>query len=229
MYSGHYYGTYTSMTSSSWSLRQGDYTLTFTSEESERHNTVVRINQTLQSIASWDKSYLHCRENPSHAHFSKTRCRQPEPKYQSPRRQENSPPGVNQHPWDWVRYWSYVYQPRDKGCCLETELCSTHRPSSGCSGSGHSLQVSSPLSDIVLTPSMVLLPAVVPRSPGLNQSLAVSPAKNYWRCYTGLPTVWRDRHVRHVQGAQDAAPKISRAASQHIGTAIPFYPRCPQS
>ena len=58
VYSDHYYGTYTSFTSSSWFLKlqcyADDLISTFTSERSEHrdHNTVVCTNQTLHSIAS---------------------------------------------------------------------------------------------------------------------------------------------------------------------------------
>ena len=55
-------------------------------------------------------SYICPSGNPSHAHLSKTRCHQLGPKHHFPWRQENSPPGVSQHPWGWVQHWPYVYQ-----------------------------------------------------------------------------------------------------------------------
>ena len=182
-------------------------------------------------------SYLRCRENPSNALLSQTRCRKQIQKHQSPWRQKYLPPGVSQHSWVWIRHWSYVYQARQKdhqGCCLEAELCSTHRSYSGRSGSGHTLQFLIPLPDEVLVPSMVLLPPIVPWSPGSgsSQSLAAGPAESYWRCHTELPTIpiaaWLGMQVRYVQGAHDKAPTTSGTASQHIGTVITLQPCGPQ-
>ena len=90
-------------------------------------------------------------------------------------------------------------------------------------------QVRSLMEDGVLAPSMVLLSPVVPRSPEPGSRLWLT--ESYWRCYMGLPissAAWRGRHKHHVQGAQDEAPITSRAASQHIGTAIPLYLSGPQ-
>ncbi|KAG0727882.1 hypothetical protein GWK47_033702 [Chionoecetes opilio] len=133
--------TFTSTTS--WQLipearaYADDCTSHSTCERSDRHNTVIRINQALQSIALLgprDGNHLLPDKTQTGSSCPAGRMQSTGTTRHSPGRQKNTPPGVSQNSRGGVRLWLTLHQPRpgrSPRMLLETELHPTRRAAPG--------------------------------------------------------------------------------------------------
>ncbi|KAG0727499.1 hypothetical protein GWK47_034549 [Chionoecetes opilio] len=101
-------------------------TLTFTCERSDRHNTVIRINQTLQSIAPWGKRWkitFAPDKGSSRPHLPQQDAVNWDQHAILLEGRKNTPPGVSQHSRGGVltlASQNTSHARRSPGCCPET-------------------------------------------------------------------------------------------------------------